>query len=256
MKKKIVYEHPLSEMARNYLRLEYLFGAITYHLKGPTVWDSRGVLLNIPDMAELLARVDFKRELVQDLTAHLHTLERWRTTPEVNLERVTQLLTGVTAVLHDLQVMDVEEMTAMVNQHYLFNLIKQRKGIIGGVSSSDVAIFQHWLHKNPKQRQAEINEWLKPIEPLRSALEANLYLIRQNTHSSQHTAVKGFYQSKLEAQNYQLIQIGLAAEQMSYPEISGGKQRFTVRFYEQQNLANRPKQTEQDIQFELSCCMI
>ncbi|MCV6638256.1 cell division protein ZapD [Candidatus Albibeggiatoa sp. nov. NOAA] len=257
MKKKIVYEHPLTETARSYLRLEYLFGAVKYHLKAPTAWDSRSVLLNILDIIELLGRVDFKSELVDDLTMQVQTLERWRATPNVDTERLTELLTGVKEVLNRLQSIDMAVAITHFSQHYLFSLIKQRKGIIGGTSSSDLSLLHQWLHKNPKQRQYEINEWLQPIEPLREALEATLYLVRQNALVSQQTATEGFYQSKLEANgNYQLIQINMPPEQVYYPEISGGKQRFTVRFYEQENLANRPTQTEQDIQFELSCCMI
>ncbi|MEK7990562.1 MAG: cell division protein ZapD [Thiotrichaceae bacterium] len=257
MKKKIVYEHPLTETARSYLRLEYLFSAMKYHLKAPTAWDSRSGLSNLVDVIELLGRVDFKSELVDDLTIQVQTLERWQRTPDVNTERLAELLAGVREVLNHLQNIDMAVAIEHFSQHYLFSLIKQRKGIVGGMSSSDVAILHQWLHKNPKQRQQEINQWLQPIDPLREALEATLYLVRQNALVSQKTAIKGFYQSKLEANgNYQLIQVNIPPEQVYYPEISGGKQRFTVRFYEQENLANRPKQTERDIQFELSCCMI
>ena len=257
MKKKIIYEHPLTETARSYLRLEHLFSAMLYHLKGPTAWDSRSVLSNALDIIELLGRVDFKNELVDDLTIQLQTLERWQRTPDVNSERITALLTGVQDVLNRLQTVDMAVAIEHFSQHHLFSVIKQRKGIIGGTSSSDVTILHQWLHKNPKQRQYDTNEWLQPIEPLREALEATLYLVRQNALVSQQTATEGFYQSKLEASgDYQLIQVSLPPEQVYYPEISGGKQRFTVRFYEQENLANRPRQTEQDIQFELSCCMI
>ncbi len=257
MKKKIVYEHPLTEMMRNYLRLEYLFGAINYHLKGPAAWDSRNVLFNLLDAVELLGRVDFKSELVDDLIMHVQVLEAWQAKPDVNTQRLSELLIGVKQVLNRLQSMDMAVVVERFNQHYLLNLIKQRKGIIGGTSGSDMTLLHQWLQKSPKQRQREISEWLQPIVALHEGLEAVLYLMRQNAQSSQRTATKGFYQSKLEANgNYQLIQVNLPPEQVYYPEISGGKQRFTVRFYEQENLANRPRQTEQNIQFELSCCMI
>lgn len=257
MKKKIVYEHPLTETARSYLRLEYLFGAVLYHHKGPTAWDSRCALLSILDIIELLGRIDFKSELVDDLVVQIQNLERWQNTPDVNKARLAELLSGVKEVINRLQTINMAVVIEHFSQHYLLNLLKQRKGIIGGASSSDMAILHQWLHKSPKQRQHEVNEWLKPIIPLREALEATLYLIRQNALVSQQTATQGFYQSKLEANgNYQLIQVNMPPEQVYYPEISGGKQRFTVRFYEQENLANRPKQTEQEIQFELSCCMI
>jgi len=48
--KKAIYEQPLSERMRTFLRLEFLFQTGMYHAKGRSVWDSRaamGCLLDI-----------------------------------------------------------------------------------------------------------------------------------------------------------------------------------------------------------------
>ena len=41
-----------------------------------------------------------------------------------------------------------------------------------------------------------------------------------------------------------------------YPEISGGKHRFTVRFYSQKSTATRAAQAPEDVTFDLQCCGI
>jgi cell division protein ZapD len=140
---------------------------------------------------------------------------------------------------------------------YLINLVRQKLTVTGGTSRCDLPGYYHWLQRNPKMRQAELTEWLTPLEPLRKAVELNLYLIRNNANVSQETAVTGVFQSKLEAQgNYQMIQVGLPPEHPCFPEISGGKQRFTIRFWKIPATDIRPVPAEQDVNFELSCCML
>jgi cell division protein ZapD len=120
-----------------------------------------------------------------------------------------------------------------------------------------VPLYHFWLQKNPKYRQNELSDWLMQLDALRNGVELDLFMIRNNVVTSLESASKGFFQSKLDAQaDYQLIRVGLAAEQPFYPEINGGKQRFTIRFFEQPQSDARPVATEQDINFELCCCMI
>jgi hypothetical protein len=41
---KILYEQPLNERIRSFLRLEYLFQQAAYHLSRQSEWDSRATL--------------------------------------------------------------------------------------------------------------------------------------------------------------------------------------------------------------------
>jgi cell division protein ZapD len=67
--------------------------------------------------------------------------------------------------------------------------------------------------------------------------------------------VAGFYQQPVDPNAVcQLVRVILPSELSVFPEISGGKHRFTIRFLEQATTAGRPAQTDQDIQFELQCC--
>lgn len=55
---------------------------------------------------------------------------------------------------------------------------------------------------------------------------------------------------------YQLIQVIVPLEQPYYPEISAGKQRVTIKFFEQPHIETTPLPTEQDVNFELCCCLL
>jgi cell division protein ZapD len=49
--------------------------------------------------------------------------------------------------------------------------------------------------------------------------------------------------------------VNLPIDHACYPEINGGKHRFTIRFFEHPVPAERPLQTNHDVAFELACCM-
>lgn len=255
MNKKIIYEQPLNERIRNLLRLEFLFAGIKYRFKGPTEWDSRAVITGIIEVVDFITRIDFKAELIKDLNQHTQILERWQSIPDVDTERLDKLLDKTIILIDKLGELEEPPGESLL-QHQLIHLVRLRSSITGGTSGGDLPGYHHWLHKNPKQRQNEISEWLAPLMPLREAVDLDLYLIRNNAIISHETAINGSFQSKLDANSqYQIIQVIMSMEHPCYPEINGGKQRFTIRFFEPANVDERPLQTEQNVNFELCCCM-
>ena len=256
VKKKIVYELPLNERIRGFLRLEHLFAGIMYRLKGPAEWDSRSVISYLLEVLDFMNRTDLKTEIIKDLNQHIQTLERWQRTPNVDTDRLDQLL-AKTRILID-QLRKTEGIIGeSLSQHQFIHIVRQRSNISGGTCRCDLPGYYHWLQRNPKERQNELSDWLAPLKPLHDAIDLNLYLIRNNAVISQETANEGFFQSKLDHNHfqYQIIQVLMPMEHPCYPEINGGKQRFTIRFFEQIHIDKRPQQTQQTVNFELCCCM-
>lgn len=257
MKKKITYEQPLNDHIRYLLRLAHLFEGIQYWLKGPTAWDSRAAIELINELLEMLNKIDLKDELIHDLDHHIRGLERWRSLPKVDNERLDQLQQHAQTIRAQLTQFD-PRYPEQIAQYSLLASIRQRSNIIGGSARSDLPSYHFWLNHPPKQRVDELNGWLAPLEALREAIAFTLYMVRNNAVSVQGKAMAGFFQSSLDVSQgeYQLIQVLLPIDHDCYPEINGGKQRFTIRFYEQPDTKERALQTEQDVNFELCCCLL
>ncbi|ALG67990.1 cell division protein ZapD [Beggiatoa leptomitoformis] len=255
-KKRVTYEQPLNDRIKNMLRLEYLFGGLNYHIKGPSAWDSRTVVDYIVKVLDVMERLDLREDLIQDLEHHLLGLERWRRIPNADAERVNQLILQAQHLLDRLRALSGPP-NQLISQLPLINLIKQRSNIAGGLCRFDVPAYHFWLQKNPKQRLHDINEWLAPLESIREAIELDLYMIRNSAKTSQETAMTGYFQAAFDNQaNYQLVRVSLPPEHSCFVEISGGKQRFTIRFFEQPDVNEKPIPTEQDVNFDLCCCMM
>ena len=64
MTKPVIYEQPLNERVRTFLRLEHLFCQTDYTLRGFSVWDSRASLDSLVDTLD-----EQHEDIAQGLTA-------------------------------------------------------------------------------------------------------------------------------------------------------------------------------------------
>jgi cell division protein ZapD len=252
--KKVVYEHPLNEKIRNWLRLEHLFAKVAHNIKNLSEWDSRAAIDSLLQILEFTSRNNIKTELLKNLEYHIQIMQHWQQFPNVNKTRIEQLLAKLNVALADILKLNNK---SILQQNKIINSIKQRHNIIGGTCAFDLPSYHYWLNKLPRYRQVNLTEWLNSFNALRNALELNLYIIRNNSMISYQTAVNGIYNIKLTNDvDYQLIRILLTNDSVFYPEISRGRQKIIVRFFEYDetfSLKNNA-QTEQDVNFELFCC--
>lgn len=133
--------------------------------------------------------------------------------------------------------------------------IRQRSSIAGGTCDFDLPAYHYWLqHSSLEQRQQQLQYWLEQFVAVRGAINITLQLIRGSAGFSEVQAEKGFFQRSLDSNlPTQLIRVRIPATTSYYPEISGGKHRFTVRFMTF-DINQRPQQINDDADFQLSCC--
>ena len=84
MAKPVIYEQPLNERVRTFLRLEHLFCQIDYTLRGYSIWDSRATLDTLVETLEILSRSDLKTELIKELERHIVKLNALQQSPGVD----------------------------------------------------------------------------------------------------------------------------------------------------------------------------
>ncbi|CAA2929171.1 Cell division protein ZapD [Arsenophonus endosymbiont of Bemisia tabaci Q2] len=115
--------------------------------------------------------------------------------------------------------------------------------------SFDLPALHLWLNTHKKEIETRINFWIDGILPLRSALNMLLNLIcKFNTFTSQKSYNR-FYQGSVE--NADLIRIRLLINLSLYPQISGHKTRFAIRFLHEDSENGI---VPDDFPFKLACC--
>ena len=255
MSTSILYEHPLNERMRTFLRLEHLFERVAFFTAQPGhQWPARAAIEGLLDIITITARSDIKQELLKEIDRNLTSLLRISNQQEID----HQALNGVIADLEQVAT-NLHELSGAVGastrEDPLFKAITQRSSIPGGACSFDLPSYQYLLGQSPQALDARLQDWAAPLLPVSKAISMLLSLARTSATPKRQQATQGFFQETLDAQvPIQLIRIALDRDQPIFPEVSGHKNRFTVRFMTIGD-DNRSRQCEQDLHFQLTCCV-
>lgn len=255
MNNEIIYEFPLNERMRVFIRLEQLFLQLDHFLVGTTAWDRRiaiGTLLNI---MTIFSRNDIKLEILKELERHSLIFNQISQNEDVDTAKLTDIMDELDEISKKLFESNGKVSLALMKCN-LFQMIAQRSTIPGGTCSFDLPAFHYWLEQEEHIQAKHLARWTKPLTHLREAINLILNFIRHSSHATSEIATAGFYQSSLNsAMPYQLLRVGVDRAIPCYAEISGGKHRFTIRFMSPPEDANRPAQTADNIPFNLTCCL-
>jgi cell division protein ZapD len=252
----IIYEQPLNERIRTFLRLEHLFKIVDYHITKDTEWGSRETLSTLLDIIDLLLRSDIKTELIKELERHSTTLVILKKNPGVDPHRLNSILEDLTGLIELLRDSNCQP-GQLLKQDDLVTSVKQRSSMPGGSCNFDLPGYHFWLNKPSHLRKNDLTIWQDDLLVIRQSISLSLHMIRNSTNPTTEYAESGFFQRPIESNlSCQLIRVILPLDSNFYPEISGGKHRFTIRFMQQTQTKSRPKQTENTVEFELHCCIL
>ena len=250
----LVYESPLSERIRLFLRLEQLFQQIDHFLEGRNVWDSRAVISRLLDILTIFSRNDLKSEILKELERHSSVLSRIGTNQGVDHNKLESILNELDSISQELYGTS-GKIGIKLMENELFKTIAQRSSIPGGTCAFDLPEYHFWLEQNEQTRHQDLLEWIAPFRPIRKAIDLILLFIRQSSVPTREVAESGFFQQSLDHnQSCQLLRVTIDSSMPCFAEISGGKHRFTIRFMcAAKN--ERSSQTGDDIEFLLTRCI-
>lgn len=249
------YEFPLNERIRAFMRLEQLFKQLNYFLAKNTIWDRRATIDTLLNIINLFSRHDLKSEILKELDRHSMVLNQVADNQGVDLDKFNEMLQKIKEISKILfQSSGRTGNTVMANE--LFKSISQRSTILGGTCCFDLPAYHFWLGQDEAEKIKDLQEWVQPFTHTNMAINLMMKAVRESRLPSQEIAKAGFFQSTLEKNaSYQLIRIKLAKEVPCFVEISGSKYCFTARFMNpSSDGGERPKQTTDDIPFEMTCC--
>jgi cell division protein ZapD len=251
----LTFEHPLNERIRTFLRLEHLFKKVAYFQPQDSPWATRAAVEGLLDVAALTSRSDIKTELVKELERNTATLSRMHRQPGVDeqtLDKVLDDLQGAAFGLRGLQ----GQLGQRMRDNEFLKSVTQRSSIPGGTCSFDLPQYHYWLTRPGEVRHQHIGDWVEDLQPVRNAIDLVLSLARTSATPREVTAREGFFQEALDAKApAQLVRISLDGTESLYPEVSGYKNRFSVRFMRCEDL-ERPVQMRDDLVFTLTCCVL
>ncbi len=86
-----MYEQPLNERMRTFLRLEFLYTQATYHSESPNPWSSRAAISSLLEILAITARGDSRSDVLKELERQVNVLKEYQTKTGVDPGRLKSL---------------------------------------------------------------------------------------------------------------------------------------------------------------------
>ena len=250
----LIFEQPLNERMRTFLRLDYLYNQALYHNEKASQWGSRAAVGSLIDILAITTRSDVRSDVLKEIERHLIQLGEFENKSGVDGGRLRALINNLTRLRTALSAAGASYLQPLRDSEFLA-AIKHRSAIPGGTCEFDLPDFFFWLNQDAAVRTQAFNEWLALLRPLCDAVAEVLWLTRQNGRSRNEVAAGGTFAINFERDTpLQLLRICVPASAGIYPEISGSHHRCSVRFLTWNGLAARPSQAAGDIPFQLITC--
>ncbi len=245
----ILYEHPLNERIRSYLKLEQLFAQVNDCLLSD-IKTSQGVFFNsLFAIIDVLERSDIRGDLIKDLEKLEQNLVLWSKSPNVDNTALQENLKHTVSLICKLKCTR-PKWWQLKDDKFLATL-KQRFAIQGGNSSFDLPQLQFWLHRPESEQKENINRWLELLDQIKYALQLVLKFIRLRNDFETINTESGFYQDN--GEGLMLLRIKVDEQANYYPTVSGNKFRYSIRFMLPCQESGR-KYSNQATQFALAKC--
>lgn len=249
----VVFEQPLNERIRTFLRLEFLFSQHAHHRPDSSIFGCRAQLHALLDVLMVLGRSDLKKDILRELVEQQNVLTRLLNRPGVDNTRLQAVLGEIGAAITGLQHLSTTFASNATRDHEFLMSVLNRSSIPGGTCAFDLPAFHHWLSQPAEWVQRDLDAWFSEIAPYSQGILLYLRLLRGSVPLIDAIAPGGTYVHAPQGACH-LIRVFVPQQDGVYPEISAGSHRFTLRFMQLRDVNQRSAQAHRDIAFKLQCC--
>lgn len=249
----ILYEYPLNERIRTYLRLEHLFTRLSELGTRDDPVDHHYAITTIFEVMDVGGRADLKTEVLKDLEKQKHLLNGYRGNPAISEGALDEIIGQLDACFSSLTALPGKVGQSLTENDWLMG-IRSRIGIPGGTCEFDLPAYYAWQHLSAARRRADMQRWAGSLMPLARSIELLLKLLRDAGLPQKVLAASGLYQQSLpQGRTFHLLRLRLDSASALVPEISANRLMVSVRMLRRED-DDRVHATSENAEFELTLC--
>ena len=248
----MLFEYPLQESIRSYLRLETLFKQFQRNSLASNKDNHLNALKILFEILEILERGDTRSELIKELSRLLEYFETLSQNPQVDTSKLTNFLSQINQ-LNQWVNKYKGKFGDIIRKHPFIESVRYRSSIPGGTCQFDCPELYIFQNTPYQERQKILNGWLNDIKGVETSIEVILRLIRDSGHWNTQTSPLGSFMLETSNQPLKLIRIRHINIEQAFPEFSCGKHRSSIHFM-LFNDKHKKMPVKSQVEFELACC--
>lgn len=245
----VIYEHPLNEKQRTFMRVEHLFGqlmsckALQFDHQFQVFFDA------LFAMMDMLDRSDLRSDLVKELERNEQNLVKWAQHPQICNEVLQDTLRKVVNLQNTMS--KKSKMCNSLKDDPFLESIRKRFTMPGPSCDFDLPQLHYWRQLPEQLKQTHVKGWLEQLSMTQEAITLIQTFVRERSGFVSTKAPGGFYQDN--AENLDMLRIKYTPAYGAYPTVSGNKYRYAIRFM---RLCDEQGRTtvDEDVIFSLARC--
>ncbi len=236
----MIYEFPLTESIRRFLRIEMLVEQSLVHIEHDSEYSTIAAVRSLLDLVTLVSKNDTKIELIKQLDTMMVTTS--------NSIEERKKAAELKEILGRQSFRAYDE----IKENVFLNTLRQRFVIVGGICAFDLPVLHNWLNMSFEVRKQHFYEWMKVIDNILNAVKYVLAYIRRNAIEEECAFKHGFYYRSVKWRAA-LLRIDMSGYHF-FPEFSGNRHQLSIRLVEQESPWEPPKQVDTDITLKVEIC--
>ncbi len=248
----IIYEQPITENVRNFLKCEYLNEKFNCAVKQHDMWAIKSSISTLIEMSDFVFRINIKIELLKDLERNLLLLDTLKKSNSIKLINYDKFYTEIQTYIEKLNNTNSSPSKSITDNDFLMQ-IKSKLHIPAGDNFFDMPSYLNFLSSNKTFILENIYNWYDPFKPIFMSSILLLDFKRTISKFKYFSSNDSFFEMKLDkSDKTDLVRIKLEKNINIYPDISVNPQNINVMFKTSYGENRQSKPIEENLNFGLS----
>ena len=256
MNEHIIYEQPVAENIRNFLKCEYLHEKYIRALERGDIWSIRSSITTLIEISDFVSRINLKFELLKELEKSKIIIDKLKNNELINILKYNNYHENINVCLENLNNIESHPSKTILENDFLMQ-IKNKLYIPGGDNFFDNPSYLNFLSSNKSNIVNNINIWYLPFKYFFITSDLILSIKRSNAKFKQYISEGSHFEKRLDSNtSTDLVRIRLHKNTNIFPDISVNRQNINIVFKYSSGNKIASKIVEDNINFELSLPII
>ena len=248
----IIYEQPISENVRNFLKCEYLNEKFNCSLEKDDIWSIKSSINTLIEMSDFIFRINIKMELLKEFERNVFFLNYLNESKDIELNKYDELYSKIKIHIEELNNID-NNPSKSINENDFLMQIKSKCHIPAGTNFFDMPSYLNFLSSNKTLIIDNINSWYSPFNTIFSSSILILDIKRTISKFENISQSDPYFERKIDKSlRVDLVRIKLENNINIYPDISASTQNINILFKTSYGKNRLSKVAEESINFGLS----